>query len=68
MTGGRSYPERRTRADRRARFEEIKADLTARLRAICADMAAAEFETLVIRMARVQLRYEPDSATWTQRF
>lgn len=58
------YPERRTRVDRRARFLEIKADLTARLWAVCADMSGDEFETLVGRMARVQLRYEPESATW----
>jgi hypothetical protein len=60
------YPERRTRADRRARFETIKADLTARLRAVCADMTAAEFDTLVARMTRVALRYEPECATWNQ--
>ena len=64
MADERGYPERRTRADRRARFEAIKADLTARLGTVCADMAPAEFETLVSRMARVQLRYEPESATW----
>ena len=56
--------ERRTRADRRARFEEIRADLTTRLRDVCADMAAEEFEALIARMARVQLRYEAESATW----
>jgi hypothetical protein len=60
------YPERRTRIDRRARFLEIKTDLTARLRAVCADMSGDEFETLVARMARVQLRYEPVSATLIQ--
>jgi hypothetical protein len=60
------YPERRTRLDRRARFEEIRADITARLRRLCADMAPAELETLVARMARVQLKYEPESATWTE--
>jgi hypothetical protein len=60
------YPERRTRADRRARFEAIKGDLTARLRTVCANMAPAEFETLVTHMARVQLRYEPETATWNQ--
>jgi hypothetical protein len=58
-----AHLERRTRPDRRARFEAIKADLTTRLRRVCADMAPAEFETLVSRMARVQLRYEPGSAT-----
>jgi hypothetical protein len=57
-------PERRKRGDRRARFEEIKAGLTARLQRVCADMAPAEFETLVSRMTRVQLKYEPESATW----
>ena len=60
------YPERRTRVDRRARFDAIKADLTARLRAVCADMAPTEFEALVARMTRVQLRYEPECATWNQ--
>jgi hypothetical protein len=59
-------PERRTRIDRRARFEEIRADITARLRRVCANMPRIEFETLVARMARVQLRYEPESATWKQ--
>lgn len=49
--------------DRRARFEEIKADITARLRGVCANMAPAEFETLVSRMARVSLRYELEGAT-----
>jgi hypothetical protein len=58
------HPERRTRIDRRARFEEIRAELSARLWAVCSDMAPAEFKTLVARMARVQLRYEPESATW----
>jgi hypothetical protein len=60
------YPERRTRVDRRARFEEIKADIAARLRRVCADMAPDEFEILISRMARVKLRYEPGSATWNQ--
>lgn len=56
--------ERRRRADRRARFEEIRADLATRLRATCATMTAEEFEALVARMARLQLRYESESATW----
>jgi hypothetical protein len=66
MADAYRYPERRTRLDRRARFEDIKADITARLRRVCADMAPAEFETLVSRLARVQLRYEPETATWNQ--
>jgi hypothetical protein len=60
------HAERRTRADRRARFEEITADLSERLRALCSEMAPAEFKSLVGRMARVQLRYEPESATWNR--
>jgi hypothetical protein len=60
------YLERRTRVDRRARFEAIKGDLAARLRAVCADMAPTEFETLVARMARLQLSYEQESAIWNQ--
>jgi hypothetical protein len=54
------------RVDRRTHFEAIKRDLTARLRAVCADMAPAEFDTLVARMARVQLRYELETAIWNQ--
>jgi hypothetical protein len=60
------HPERRKRVDRRARFEAIKSDLIARLRAVCANMAPAEFEMLVTRMARVQLRYEPETAIWNR--
>jgi len=63
MPDGRHHPERRTRVDARRRFEEIRADLTARLEAVCADMAPAEFESLVARMARLQLRYESESGT-----
>jgi hypothetical protein len=55
--------ERRTRVEGRARFEETKAEITARLRNVCATMAPAEFETLVSRMARMRLRYEAESAT-----
>jgi len=30
-------------------------------------MPPSEFDALVLRMARVQLKYEPESATWQSR-
>jgi len=50
--------ERRRRPERRARFEEIRAEIAARVREACRGMAAEECEALLSRMARVQLKYE----------
>ena len=58
--------ERRRRLEQRARFEDVRADIAARLRRVCADMAPSEFEALVARMARVQIKYEPGSAVWSR--
>ena len=63
MTEQWRHPERRTRLEARARFEEIKADIAARLRRVGASMAPADLESLVCRMARMHLRYETESAT-----
>ena len=63
MTERWQHPERRTRVEARARFEDIKAEITARLRKVCASMPPADVETLVCGMARVHLRYEAESAT-----
>jgi hypothetical protein len=63
MTEQWRNPERRTRVEARARFEEIKADIATRLQRVSASMAPADVESLVCRMARLHLRYEADSAT-----
>lgn len=63
MTEQWRHPERRTRVEARRRFEAIKAQITARLEKVCANMAPADVETLVCGMARMHLRYEAESAT-----
>ena len=50
--------DRRRRPERRARFEEIRVEIAARVRAACRGMPAEECERLLSRMARVQLKYE----------
>jgi hypothetical protein len=50
--------DRRRRPERRARFEEIRAEVAARVHAVCRGLPAEECETLLSRMARVQLKYE----------
>ena len=50
--------ERRQRPERRARFEEIRAEIGARVRAVCSGMTSDEREALLSRMARLQLKYE----------
>lgn len=51
-------PDRRRQRERRARFEEIRTEIEARVRAACRGMSAEECEALLSRMARVQLKYE----------
>jgi len=50
--------DRRRWPERRARFEEIRTEIAARVRAACRGMSAEECEALLSRMARVQLKYE----------
>ncbi len=50
--------ERRQWPGRRARFEELRTEIAARVRAACRGMPAEECEALLSRMARVQLKYE----------
>ncbi|MDQ3998206.1 MAG: hypothetical protein M3303_14455 [Gemmatimonadota bacterium] len=55
--------ERRQRPERRARFEEIRREIAERVREVCREMAPDECDTLLSRMARVQLKYEVVSLT-----
>lgn len=50
--------ERRQRLERRARFEEIRGEIAARVRGLCRGMTPDECDALLSRMARVQLKYE----------
>ena len=50
--------DRRRRPERRARFDEIRAELSERVRDACGGIAPAECDALLSRMARVQLKYE----------
>jgi hypothetical protein len=50
--------ERRQRPERRVRFEEIRAEISERVRAVCGGMTPEECEALLSRMARLQLKYE----------
>lgn len=63
MTERWQQPERRTRVEARARFEEIKAEMMTRLQKVCESMGPADAETLICRMTRVRLKYEAESAT-----
>jgi hypothetical protein len=63
MTERWQQPERRTRVEARARFEEIRAEIGSRLQKVCASMAPADFESLVYRMTRLRLKYQAESAT-----
>ncbi len=55
---GTAVQDRRQRPERRARFEEIRMEVAARLRDVCRGMSPEECEALLSRMARVQLKYE----------
>jgi hypothetical protein len=50
--------DRRQRPAQRARFEEIRTEIAARLRDLCGGMTPDECDALLSRMARVQLKYE----------
>jgi hypothetical protein len=50
--------ERRQRPQRRERFEEIRKEISERVRDVCRGMAPDECDALLSRMARVQLKYE----------
>jgi len=50
--------DRRQRPQRRARFEEIRQEISERMRDVCREMAPTEWDALLSRMARVQLKYE----------
>jgi hypothetical protein len=50
--------DRRQRPDRRARFEEIRQEIGARVREACHGMAPEECDALLSSMARLQLKYE----------
>jgi hypothetical protein len=53
--------DRRQRPERRARFEEIRREISERVREVCHGMAPEECDALLSRMARVQLKYEVGS-------
>ena len=50
--------DRRRRPELRARFEEIRQEISERVRSVCRGMAPDECDALLSRMARVQLKYE----------
>ncbi len=50
--------DRRRRPERRARFEEIRTEISERVRDLCRGMTPDECDALLSRMARVQLKYE----------
>jgi hypothetical protein len=50
--------DRRKQLERRARFEEIRREISERVRDVCRGMAPDECDALLSRMARVQLKYE----------
>jgi hypothetical protein len=50
--------DRRRRPELRARFEEIRDEISQRLWSVCRSMAPDECDALLSRMARVQLKYE----------
>ena len=47
-----------TDAGRLARVQEVIADLTARLRAVCDNLPSEEFQALVRQIAEVTVKYE----------
>ena len=50
--------ERRTEWARRARFDEVKRDVTERVSHLVASMPPGEVDALLRRMTLVQLKYE----------
>jgi hypothetical protein len=50
--------DRRQRPERRARFEEIRTEISERVRSVCRGMAQDDCDALLSRMARLQLKYE----------
>jgi hypothetical protein len=50
--------DRRERLEQRVRFEEIRREISERVRDACRGMAPDECDALLSRMARVQLKYE----------
>jgi hypothetical protein len=50
--------DRRRRPELRARFEEIRQEISGRVRDVCRGMTPDECDALLTRMARVQLKYE----------
>ncbi len=57
--------DRRQRPERRARFEEIRTEITQRVGDACRGMPTEECNALLSRMARVQLKYEVASYSET---
>jgi len=51
-------PERRTSAFRRARFEQLKADLLCRLERVCGHLPAQERDSLATEMTRRRVRID----------
>lgn len=54
--------ERRANIGGREHFEALRDGLIRRLQTVCAHFDQADLEQLVVRMARIQLRYERDTA------
>ena len=54
--------ERRANISGREHFEALRDGLIRRLQGVCAHFDPADLEDLVLHMARVQLRYERDTA------
>jgi hypothetical protein len=50
--------DRRRRPELRVRFEEIRQEISERVRDACSALGPDECDALLSRMARVQLKYE----------
>jgi hypothetical protein len=56
------FMERRANTDGRQHFEDLRDGLIRRLHCVCEHFAPEDLEALTLRMVRIQLRYERDTA------
>jgi hypothetical protein len=49
--------ERRVDSNRERRLEALKAEIAERLRSVCADMSAADFDRIVTHVATLDIKY-----------
>lgn len=54
--------DRRANIDGRENFDTLRERLTQRLRSVCSHFEADDLKELTVRMVRVQLRYERETA------